>query len=63
MRVVRAKVKKIDKLYEAYGADMARQLARYQADEFALIEAFLARTTELLAEHTARLRLSERGPA
>jgi hypothetical protein len=51
-----AKTRRIDRLYDAYGAEMAKILAGYDAREFALIEDFLTKTTKLLTEQTAALR-------
>lgn len=59
VRAVAARVRKIDRLYEEYSADMAKLLARYDAKEFAVIESFLAKTTGLLTVHAAKLRASE----
>ena len=56
VRVVPAKMRKIDRLYDEYGADMARLLARYDAAEFMAIEDFLTCTTSLLKEHATKLR-------
>jgi DNA-binding MarR family transcriptional regulator len=53
---VPAKIRKLDRLYSDYGADIAKLLAQYDAVEFAAIESFLVATTELLAEHAAKLR-------
>jgi hypothetical protein len=49
-------VRKIDRLYVSYGAEMAKILARYDANEFAVIESFLAQATKLLSEQAAVLR-------
>jgi DNA-binding MarR family transcriptional regulator len=59
VRALAARVRKIDRLYEEYSADMAKLLAQYDAKEFAAIESFLAKTTRLLTEHAAKLRASE----
>lgn len=56
IRAVPAKTRRIDRLYDAYGAEMAKILAGYDAREFALIEDFLTKTTKLLTEHTVALR-------
>jgi len=63
VRAVAARVRKIDRLYEEYSADMAKLLAQYDAKEFAVIESFLAKTTGLLTEHAAKLRASEASSA
>jgi DNA-binding MarR family transcriptional regulator len=59
VRAVPARIRKIDRLYDAYGADMSKLLDRYGAKEFEAIESFLVKTTQLLSEHTARLRTGE----
>ena len=56
VRAVPAKIRKLDRLYDAYGAEMSKMLSQYDAKEFAVIETFLTRTTQLLTEHTAELR-------
>jgi DNA-binding MarR family transcriptional regulator len=56
IRAVPAKMRKIDRLYDAYGAEMAKILAGYSSEEFALIEDFLAKTTKLLTEQAMALR-------
>jgi DNA-binding MarR family transcriptional regulator len=56
VRALPAKMKKIDRLYEAYGAEMTKILAGYDAKEYAAIEDFLARTTKLLTEQTIAVR-------
>lgn len=56
IRAVPAKTRRIDRLYDAYGAEMAKILAGYDAREFALIEDFLTKTTKLLTEQTVALR-------
>ncbi len=56
IRAVPAKTRRIDRLYDAYGAEMAKILAGYDAREFALIEDFLTKTTRLLTEQTVALR-------
>ncbi|HXX66969.1 MAG TPA: MarR family transcriptional regulator [Polyangiaceae bacterium] len=61
VRAVPAQVRKIDKVYVAYGEEMSKLLAQYSSAEFAVIEGFLKHTTELLREHTARLREQARG--
>src|ERR1700678_2173438 len=54
-------LKVLDRLYDAYGAEMAKILARYDAKEFALIEDFLTKTTDLLTEQTMALRERAKG--
>jgi DNA-binding MarR family transcriptional regulator len=61
IRAVPSKMRKIDRLYDAYGAEMAKILATYDAKEFALIEDFLMKTTELLTEQTTALRERAKG--
>ena len=56
IRAIPAKMRKIDRLYDAYGAEMAKILAGYDSKEFALIEDFLTKTTKLLTEQTVALR-------
>src|SRR5262249_3982351 len=56
IRIVPAKIHKIDRLYDEYSMEMAKLLSRYDAVEFMLIEGFLAKTAQLLAEQTAKLR-------
>jgi DNA-binding MarR family transcriptional regulator len=56
IRAVPAKTRRIDRLYDAYGAEMAKILAGFDAKEFALIEDFLTKTTRLLTEQTVALR-------
>jgi DNA-binding MarR family transcriptional regulator len=62
IRAVPAKMRRIDRLYDAYGAEMAKILAGYGSEEFALIEDFLTKTTKLLTEQTMALRKSAREP-
>jgi DNA-binding MarR family transcriptional regulator len=61
VRVVPAKVRKLDRVYEAYSAEMSKVLAQYDAREYALIEGFLVRTANLLGEHTKKLRVRAAG--
>lgn len=56
IRAIPAKMRKIDRLYEAYSAEMARLLAGYDSKEYAAIEDFLTKTTRLLTEQTMALR-------
>jgi DNA-binding MarR family transcriptional regulator len=56
VRVVPARVRKIDRLYDSYSVDMSKILGRYGAAEFAVIESFLMQATQLLAEQAAALR-------
>ena len=60
IRAVPAKMRKIDRLYDAYGAEMVKILAGYDSKEFALIEDFLVKTTKLLTEQTVALRRGTR---
>ncbi len=53
---VAAKVRRLDRLYSDYSADIAKLLAQYDAAGFAAIESFLLATTDLLTEHAAKLR-------
>jgi DNA-binding MarR family transcriptional regulator len=62
IRAVPAKTRRIDRLYDAYGAEMAKILAGYDAKEFALLEDFLTRTTRLLTEQTVALRRRAKQP-
>jgi DNA-binding MarR family transcriptional regulator len=61
VRIVPAKIRKIDRLYEAYGAEMSKLLSQYDAKEFAVIESFLTQTTRLLTDQTVRLREQGKG--
>jgi DNA-binding MarR family transcriptional regulator len=61
IRAVPAKMRKIDRLYEAYSTEMAKTLAAYDSKEFAAIEDFLGRTTKLLTEQTMVLRERAKG--
>lgn len=61
VRAVPTRIRKLDKLYEAYGADMAKLLAQYEEVEFTAIEAFLEGATQLLREHAIKLRGEPRG--
>jgi DNA-binding MarR family transcriptional regulator len=56
VRSVPEKIRKIDKMYEAYGADMSKLLSQYSAAEFAVVESFLKEATQLLRQHAASLR-------
>jgi DNA-binding MarR family transcriptional regulator len=56
VRAVPARVRKLDRLYESYGVEMSKILARYDVAEFAVIESFLLQATRLLAEQAAVLR-------
>ncbi len=56
IRCVPAKVRKIDRLYDAYATEMAGILHGFDAREFAAIETFLTRTTRLLDEQARELR-------
>jgi DNA-binding MarR family transcriptional regulator len=56
VRAVPAHIRKIERLYDAYSAEIAKILASYDAKEFALLEDYLTRTTRLLTEQAAALR-------
>jgi DNA-binding MarR family transcriptional regulator len=56
VRVVPARMRKIDRLYDSYSVEMSRILARYGAAEFAVIQSFLVQATRLLTEQAAVLR-------
>jgi hypothetical protein len=60
VRAVPAKVAALNRMYEAYSADMGQALDGYAAAEFRVIEEFLTRTNELLTAHTAKLRKKAR---
>jgi DNA-binding MarR family transcriptional regulator len=59
VRAVPARIRKIDRLYDAYGADVSKLLGQYDAREFEAIESFLMKTTRLLTEHAAKIRKGE----
>ena len=61
IRAVPAKMRKIDRLYDAYSAEMTKILAQYDAQEFALIEDFLTKTTKLMTEQTMALHEKAKG--
>jgi DNA-binding MarR family transcriptional regulator len=56
VRAVSGKIRDLDRLYEAYHAEMAKVLSQYSADEFAAIADYLARASALLVQETAKLR-------
>jgi DNA-binding MarR family transcriptional regulator len=56
VRAVPAKLRTLDRLYEAYSAEMSKLLSQYDTKSFEIIESFLTRTTRLLTEETAKLR-------
>jgi DNA-binding MarR family transcriptional regulator len=56
VRAVPAHVRKIERRYDGYSAEMAKILAGFDAKEFMLLEDYLTRTTRLLTEQAAALR-------
>jgi DNA-binding MarR family transcriptional regulator len=56
IKAVPAKIQKLDRLYDAYGAAMAKLLTSYDDKAFAAITDYLAQATDLLASETAKLR-------
>ena len=61
VRAVPAKVRGLNRVYDAYAADMTELLSEYSASEYAVVEGYIAKTTELLVEHAARLRERAKG--
>jgi len=61
VRAVPAKIRALNKVYDAYAVDMAELLGHYSAAEFAAIERYMTQATGLIVEHTARLRARAKG--
>jgi DNA-binding MarR family transcriptional regulator len=60
VRAVPAKMRELDRSYEPYAAEMSELLSRYSAADFAVIESYLSKTSDLLASHAAKLRTGAR---
>jgi DNA-binding MarR family transcriptional regulator len=60
IRAVAAKIRDLDRLYDAHHAEMAKMLSTYNADEFAAIADYLARASTLLAQETTKLRAQKK---
>jgi hypothetical protein len=58
-----AKIRTLNRVYEAYNAAMTQLLSQYADSEFSIIEDYLAKTTKLLITHTAKLRERTRAKA
>jgi DNA-binding MarR family transcriptional regulator len=63
IRAVPAKIRDLDRSYDAYHAEMAKMLSKYNPDEFAAIADYLAKASTLLAQETAKLRAQNDGRA
>lgn len=61
VRAVPAKIRDLDRLYDAYHAEMATVLSRYDTGEFAAIADYLAKASVLLAQETTKLRAQDDG--
>jgi DNA-binding MarR family transcriptional regulator len=60
VQAVPAKIRELDRAYEPYSADMSELVARLSAADFAIIESYLSKTSDLLAAHAAKLRAAAR---
>jgi len=62
VRIIPARVRRIDRLYDEQRDQMAKILSHYDASEFALVLGFLEKTTKLLTEQTQKLRERAKAP-
>ncbi len=56
IRAIPAKVRHLDNLYTALGAEMAQLLSKYGAVEFAAVIDYMTKATQLLTEQASKLR-------
>lgn len=61
VRAVPGKIRDLDRLYDAYHAEMAKVLSQYDTGEFAAIADYLAKASALLAQETTKLRAQNYG--